>query len=325
MSKRSLITVAILLAISFVLASQTNLAQALPLVITVNSDKSAYNVGETAYISGTLIYYSIPVPRALVALQINDRVGPHVLRTLHTGTPPSGPLRVEVTNAYIGDFQGNPLSNVEPGDICYIRIYYQNNYTDDLDVTIAFTIYSASQVALFAQIPVSQSVPPGMDYYVSYAWQVPTDAESGTAMLYASAFTAPPQYGGIPYCTEKSYAFNVVSATSIPEQPMQTPGSFNSSVYFRKKNARIGNYTVYVAAFHLGSIATKSTTFQLILVGDVNGDKYVNAKDATLMGKAFNSKPGSTNWDSRADINGDGFVNAKDAVILGSNFGNSAI
>jgi hypothetical protein len=55
-------------------------------------------------------------------------------------------------------------------------------------------------------------------------------------------------------------------------------------------------------------------------VEDLNYDFYVNAKDAVILGKAFNSQPGQLLWDSRADINGDGYVNAKDAVLLGKVF-----
>jgi hypothetical protein len=55
-------------------------------------------------------------------------------------------------------------------------------------------------------------------------------------------------------------------------------------------------------------------------VEDLNYDFYVNAKDAVILGKAFNSQPGQMLWDPRADINGDGYVNAKDAVLLGKVF-----
>jgi peptide/nickel transport system substrate-binding protein len=55
-------------------------------------------------------------------------------------------------------------------------------------------------------------------------------------------------------------------------------------------------------------------------VEDLNFDFYVNAKDAVILGKAFNSQPGTALWDARADINGDGYVNAKDAVLLGKVF-----
>jgi len=55
--------------------------------------------------------------------------------------------------------------------------------------------------------------------------------------------------------------------------------------------------------------------------GDVNNDRYVNIKDAIIVGVAFGSKPGDPNWDPRADIIIDNIVNIKDSVIVGSNFG----
>jgi len=58
------------------------------------------------------------------------------------------------------------------------------------------------------------------------------------------------------------------------------------------------------------------------LVGDCNTDGHVNSKDAVILGAAFGSKPGDSNWDPRADLNRDGYVNAKDSVILSNNFGN---
>jgi hypothetical protein len=47
----------------------------------------------------------------------------------------------------------------------------------------------------------------------------------------------------------------------------------------------------------------------------------VNVKDAVILGAAFGSKPGDSNWNPNADINNDGYINVKDAVILGANFG----
>jgi hypothetical protein len=56
---------------------------------------------------------------------------------------------------------------------------------------------------------------------------------------------------------------------------------------------------------------------------DINDDGTVNAKDAALLGSAFNCQYPQT-WTSTAsiaDINSDNAVNAKDAVILGRQFG----
>jgi len=57
------------------------------------------------------------------------------------------------------------------------------------------------------------------------------------------------------------------------------------------------------------------------LMGDINGDKYVNAQDAILLGLAFGSRPGSPKWNPAADLNQDTYINAKDVVLMGMNFG----
>ena len=57
---------------------------------------------------------------------------------------------------------------------------------------------------------------------------------------------------------------------------------------------------------------------------DINGDGFVNSKDAVLLGIAFGSTPGQTNWNEKADLDHNLFINAMDAVILGANFGASA-
>jgi len=322
MLKKSFI-LTMLFAINFVLANQLKFAQAYPLGITVTTDKSVYNVGQTVKISGNVTYYSAPVSGVLVALQINDRALPYAFRTLYTGTPPSGPWYVEVTNVYIGDSVGNPVTSLKRGDICYVWIYYQNTYRDNLDITIAFTIYDVNQSPLFAQTPISQSTPPGTGYYVAYAWQIPTDAEPGDATVYASAFTGLPVNGGTPHSPEKSYTFGI-RKTSLPAS---SEGTYSNSFQIARRNTRIGNYNVYVASFYQGYQATYTTSYQVILQADINGDLYVNIKDAVLLGLAYGSKLGdpSPPWDPRCDLNHDNYINIKDAVILGTSFGTSAI
>jgi PKD repeat protein len=59
------------------------------------------------------------------------------------------------------------------------------------------------------------------------------------------------------------------------------------------------------------------------LPGDINGDKFVNAKDAVLLGSAFSSQQGNPAFNPNADINNDGHCNAKDAVIVGIYFNQS--
>jgi len=90
-----------------------------------------------------------------------------------------------------------------------------------------------------------------------------------------------------------------------------------------------GNYTIWAYAWPVpGETDTADNTFTdgwilVTLPGDINGDHFVNAKDAVALGKAFSSQQGQPNYNPNADLNNDDFINAKDAVILGKYFGQS--
>ncbi len=53
---------------------------------------------------------------------------------------------------------------------------------------------------------------------------------------------------------------------------------------------------------------------------DIKLDKVVDIYDAIILAGAFNSAPGSLNWNSNADINNDNHVDIYDAIILANNF-----
>jgi len=56
-------------------------------------------------------------------------------------------------------------------------------------------------------------------------------------------------------------------------------------------------------------------------MADSNYDGIVDIYDAIRLANAFNSAPGSHNWNIDADINGDGIVDIYDAIILAGSFG----
>jgi parallel beta-helix repeat protein len=88
-----------------------------------------------------------------------------------------------------------------------------------------------------------------------------------------------------------------------------------------------GNYTIWAYAWPVqGETETIDNTSTDVIVyvripGDLNADTYVNVKDAVILGAAFGSKPGDSNWNPNADINSDNIINVKDAVIQGVHFG----
>lgn len=311
------------------------------LEITVNPSKSLYNIGDEIEINGTLLLIhenqSFPITGQLIALQINDRAGNYVYRTVETapGAPPSQ-WPIIIKRAYIGDANGNPLSSLTKGQVVYTWLTYYNNWTYPLHVAFAYTAVDANNVPLYASSPLAWDLLPGANYTIRDPWKVPSYAATGSGQLLASAFSNLPSSGGYPYCPETVSAFSI----SLGYALSTSPGTYVAYVKTSKKadssipsGTRIGNYTVYVAAKY-GDVlrANASATFQFILAGDVDGVRNqatglysVNILDAIKLAQAFNSKPGDPNWNPKADFNGDSKVNILDAIVLSANFGNQAL
>jgi len=90
--------------------------------------------------------------------------------------------------------------------------------------------------------------------------------------------------------------------------------------------AAYGDYTISAYATPVSNeFDTANNLFtdgvvRVVIPGDINADTYVNAKDAVLLGTAFNSNRGQQSYNKNADVNDDDYVNAKDAVLLGKHF-----
>ena len=322
------------------------------LVITVNTSKTLYNVGEEVETNGTLflVVYnqSFPIPGQLIALQINDRAGNFAYRTLETapGVSPQQ-WQINVSRAYIGDSAGNPFASVTKGQLVYTWLTYNNDWNQLLHVMAAYTVVDANNVRLYSLAPVEWDLQPGQNVTIRSAWSVPSYAASGSAKLIASAFSGPPSSGGFPYCPERSSSFTVASSaysastsSQVLDTLIQQNGTYVTYAELSKKvdvsipsGTRIGNYTVYVSAKYGDQLrANATTTFQVRLLGDVDGVQNpssgtysVNILDAIKIAQAFGSQLGSPNWNPKADFNGDNRVNILDAIILSANFGNYAL
>lgn len=72
-------------------------------VITVETDKTAYAMGEVVSMNGNLTFDGEPVPDALIGLQVNGPVNPYVFRRLYTRqTPPD----------LVGDLTGDGVVDI---------------------------------------------------------------------------------------------------------------------------------------------------------------------------------------------------------------------
>jgi parallel beta-helix repeat protein len=112
----------------------------------------------------------------------------------------------------------------------------------------------------------------------------------------------------------------IVQLTLTGETPVTVDFTWNTTGF------TYGNYTISAYASPVeGETSTEDNTLvdgwvYVSIPGDINGDQYVNAKDAVILGVAFGSKRGEVRYTPNADINGDDWCNAKDAIILGTYF-----
>jgi hypothetical protein len=137
-------------------------------------------------------------------------------------------------------------------------------------------------------------------------------------------------------CSE-NYGKDIWTSLGLPKliqsQRAVTLSSGNSAnVTFRWKTTGVvyGNYTISAYAWSVpGEIDTADNTFidgtiYVSIPGDIKRDGTVNIYDAILLANAYNSTPGSPNWNPNADIDGDGIVSIYDAIILANNYGKTA-
>jgi len=126
--------------------------------------------------------------------------------------------------------------------------------------------------------------------------------------------------------------FNVTvyaNSTEIGKQEVTLNPGQNATIPFIWNTTGFakGNYTISaIADTVLGETDTEDNNFTdgwvfVSIPGDIDGDTYVNIKDAVLLNAAFGSQRGQPSYNPNADINDDGSINIKDAVILGANFG----
>jgi hypothetical protein len=125
--------------------------------------------------------------------------------------------------------------------------------------------------------------------------------------------------------------FNVTvytNTTQIASQIVTLSSGYSTVISFTWNTTGFvkGNYTIWAYTWPVpGETDTANNNFTdgtvyVGIPGDINYDTYVNAKDAVLLGKAFNSNTGQPTFDPNADLNDDDWVNAKDAIILGKHF-----
>jgi hypothetical protein len=296
------------------------------LELTLSTNQASYRFGEEVQISGNLSFDGLPVDDGLVALQVDDSAGQLVsLRTVDTGTVPTGNWQIEVLQVATTDSLGNPKDTFQNGQIVFFEVTVRNNLHTPAWGLVTVLVLDVDMIPI--GIPkVEGTVPPGTSIYRP---SLPLSDETlGEATVYANAYTELPELTGRAYCPEQNTSFTIgtgsarSASTSSPYQAAAPPGFYNSSFRLDRDFIRDGNYTVYaICQYEIINFAWGTSQFEVIVRGNVNGDNAVDIFDAVILALAFGSQPGDSNWDPRADITGDELVDIFDMVIVALDFG----
>ena len=325
-----IILLTILVTINF---NGLRIVRAESLTISLETDKQIYNLGEFVNIYGNLTLNDDEVQDGIVSLEVdNPRGDPIVIRTLNTGSVPTTNWPIEIVEIVSCDQNGVPKSSFSRGSYVYIRVRWKNNSTDTLYTVVTLYIEFPDKSPYVAFAAVRVNIPPNQTYMVFPSIYLPDDAPTGTAIVYGNVLSELPKNSGTAYCPEKITYFEITTSYStqsiqteniIPQQ--ETTGQFNYSFKLKEINGKIGNYTVYSTSSYQGNYAFQLTMFEVILLGDLNGDGIVDIRDISTVGRAFGSYPGHPNWNPIADLNGDNIVDIRDISTVGRNFGKTAV
>jgi hypothetical protein len=290
------------------------------LSLTVKTGKPSYYIGEYVFAYGNLTEDGISVQDGLVALQVVGPLRTLTVRTLATNVTPIDNWLLNVTDVIPCDLWGHPKESFSRGALSFFNVTVRNNDIEMRQVLVTVTVYDKSQ-ALLGVASFKGIVQENSTFSVIMSIPISETAETGTATVYANAYSDWPRIGGKAYCPEKPNTFEITdggiqaSVTTLNGQE----GNYNMTFKLSSEEL-LGTYTVYVTSMYQWGTASNSTQFVVTVQGDANGDGTVDGSDFFILLHAWDTSPPS---DSRADFNGDGVVDGSDFFILLQNWGYS--
>jgi hypothetical protein len=302
------------------------------LVLTLVTDKQAYSLGDKVHISGQLKADGNPVSDGLITIQVNDPQGDLlVIRVRPTGNVTKS-WRMEITDVNTIGGTGTPTEAFYRGDYIGFNVTVKNNDLFDNVAIITVNAYYSNGVPFGSFIMWSGTLEQNKSTTVmsTPVFQIPSDAPFGTAVAYVNVLTSLPEAGGYAYGPENFVTFEITSGTSLPPSPPPSSplvnGAYNLTVAIPFVGARLGNYTTYVSTFYdvAPYRATNSTIFEVVLIGDLNGDKLCDIDDVIIVALAYASLPGDPRWNPIADLSGDGIIDIDDVILVALDFGKIA-
>jgi uncharacterized protein YfaS (alpha-2-macroglobulin family) len=257
------------------------------LIITVETSKPSYYIGESIEVHGNLTLDGSPVQNELVAVAVHDPNDSLVgIRTLQTDTSGFYNLTFELSvDALLGTYtvyvsSGHDGENATNRATFGLNKFVLTIRTDKGSYRIGETVNVYGDLTL-NDMPVLNGL---------IALEV-KDPEGSTVAIRTSQTDANGTYKLI---------FNLTA------------------------EAKLGNYTVYVSSSYEGAKATNKTTFEVMrerLSTDINSDGIVNILDVAIVAKAYGSYPGHPRWNPAADLDGNETINILDVAKVAKDYG----
>jgi parallel beta-helix repeat protein len=102
---------------------------------------------------------------------------------------------------------GYPVTSFKAGAIGYFRVVANNTSPESEIVLVTVNAFDASNATL-GVVSFKSTIMPGVSTFI-LGLPIPSTSSTGTATVYADAFTDWPYLGGFPYCPEVSATFQI--------------------------------------------------------------------------------------------------------------------
>jgi PKD repeat protein len=247
------------------------------LILTVNTNKQVYYLGEKVEIYGTFKNDSLPVSDSLIAIEVDEPGAPLALRTITIGTPPTP--TVSIRNVFLCDQTGGPKDTlyipIPAPPLVDAYLYMTLDTSTPLNITAAFTIQDNKTVPV-ATVTHRTNITGSTSLKLFVP--IPPSTSTGTATVYANVYTHLPKLDGHALGQEKNGTFQIVRGSGGTGTTNTLPLSENSSTPIAaasetngtyEMNFRLsddpenGTHTVYCSSKVGQTLVTNSKTFEV--------------------------------------------------------------
>lgn len=317
--KKNIIPLLFLIIIPLILVEFAPIHAYPGLILTVVTEKPYYypKPSETVRVLSNLTQDGTPITDDLVGLQIQDPEDRLlIIRTLTTGTPPPTSGYVILWAIIPCDSSGNPQSNFTRKTLGYFKLKINNYDIEPRAVLTTVNLYYQNNIpfgtASIQTILGGQTI---STFIISIP--IPEDAVLGTATAYGNAYTNWPKLAGTPYCKEINSTFEITDGTQTKQNQLstlQTSGDYNTT-FKLLSTWQPGIYTIYATARYQAEEVFNSTTFRLLILGDLDKDGDIDFNDGYLFSRAYIRKDNPD-----ADLNDDGIIDYRDGFIFRTSY-----